>query len=216
MVVAIDGPAGAGKSTVASLVAEQTDLFYLNSGNFYRAVTLKVLENNADPENEQEVIKSAENTAIEIREGRTFADGIDVENKLHTPVVDRWVSEHSAIIPVRHVVVQRLREVAQSLDIIMEGRDITTVVFPQAEVKIYLDADVETRVKRRFTQGIGDTSLDEIRENIIKRDKIDKNKAEGSLRIAPDAVYLDTSDLTIDQVCEKVVYIIHSWKNQQE
>ncbi|MFP4382583.1 MAG: (d)CMP kinase [Spirochaetia bacterium] len=216
MVVAIDGPAGAGKSTVAALVAEKTDLFYLNSGNFYRAVTLKVLENNADPENDLEVIKSAESTAIEIREGRTFADGIDVEDKLHTPEVDRWVSEHSAIIPVRHVVVQRLRDVAQSLDIIMEGRDITTVVFPNAEVKIYLDADVETRVKRRFSQGIGATSLDEIRKNIIKRDKIDKNKAEGSLRIAPDAVYLDTSDLTIDQVCEKVVYIIHSWKNQQE
>ncbi len=216
MVVAIDGPAGAGKSTIASLVSKKTDLFYLNSGNFYRAITWKVLNEKREPEDTNEVIDVARNILIDIKDGNTNVDGMEVEEELHNPNVDRWVSEHSAIIPVRHEVNRRLRDVSKSIDIIMEGRDITTVVFPNAEIKLYLDADVETRVKRRYQQGIGNISLDEIRQNIIKRDKIDKNKAEGSLQIAPDAVYLDTSDLTIDQVCEKVINIIHSWKKQRE
>ena len=115
------------------------------------------------------------------------------------------MAQVSSIVHVRRVVNSHLRELASQTDSVVEGRDITTVVFPDAEIKIFLDASVETRAKRRYHQGTSNLSIREIAERIHARDRIDRNKIEGSLKIAPDALYLDTSDLTIDQVCEKVL-----------
>ncbi|TFG60163.1 MAG: (d)CMP kinase [Spirochaetales bacterium] len=213
MVVAIDGPAGAGKSTVARELALKTGMFYLNSGNFYRAVTLEVLRRGADPKDSEAITKIAGECSLSIRHDRLFLNGEDVEDLLHTDAVDAWVAEHSAIIPVRHVVNGHLRRIAKDMDIIVEGRDITTVVFPDAEVKLYLDASVETRARRRHEQGVSSLQFTEILENIKKRDHIDRNKPLGSLKQAPDSIYLDTSGLTIHEVCEKVLEKIrHSKK----
>ena len=204
MIVAMDGPAGVGKSSIASRIAADWNFFNLNSGSFYRAVTLKSLEQNLSLDQENEIIKTAESCRIEIRDFRLYLDGRDVENDLHSDRVDAMVAQVSAIVPVRHIVNDKIREISRSMDIVAEGRDMTTVVFPHAEVKIFLDASPEVRARRRFNQGVSQLSYEEILEGIRKRDIIDRNKKEGSLKISEDALYLDTSALTLDQVCEKV------------
>jgi cytidylate kinase len=205
MIIAIDGPAGAGKSTVAKKLAEDLQFFYLNSGNFYRGVTLFVLLKGFDPENEEDIITAAENARIEIRGGELYLNGNNVESRLHTDEIDNYVAEHSAIIEVRKRVNETIRKAVADLDIVAEGRDMTTVVFPDAEIKLYLDASLPARVERRNSQGVSAKSAEDIKKNLMKRDEIDKNKPFGSLRIAEDALYLDTTDLTIDAVCEKVL-----------
>jgi len=205
MVVAIDGPAGAGKSTVAKRISKRTGMFYLNSGNFYRAVTLKLLREGKDPRSEKDLVETAETCGFSIVNERLHLDGKDVEDFLHTDDVDAWVAQHSAVVAVRHIVNRSLRTIAAGMDVIVEGRDITTVVFPDADLKVYLDADEETRAKRRFDQGVSELTYAEILSNIRMRDAIDRNKEEGSLKVAPDSLYLDTSGLTIDEVCEKVL-----------
>lgn len=204
MVVAIDGPAGAGKSTVAKRLAERMGFFYLNSGNFYRAVTYAVLEHEDDPKNEQIIIRRAKSCDIEIREGNLYLNGINIENQLHSDAVDQWVAQHSAIINVRKIVNNLIRKATANLDVIAEGRDMTTVVFPAAEVKIYLDASMTSRTKRRFEQGTSTLTPKKIAENLEKRDYIDKTKPFGNLKIASDSLYLDSTDLTIEEVCERV------------
>jgi cytidylate kinase len=204
MIIAIDGPAGAGKSTVAKKLAEDLQFFYLNSGNFYRGVTLLVLSEGYDPENEKDIITAAEKARIEIRDGELYLNGNNVEARLHTDEIDNYVAEHSAIIEVRKRVNETIRKAVAALDIVAEGRDMTTVVFPDAEIKLYLDASLTARVERRNLQGVSAKSAEDIKKNLMKRDEIDKNKPFGSLQIAEDALYLDTTDLTIEAVCEKV------------
>ncbi len=205
MVVAIDGPAGVGKSTVTRCVAEKAGLLYVNSGNFYRAVTYLALESGADMSDTGEIINIARNMKFSLVDGELHVNGRNVEKFLHTDDVDAHVAQISSISEVRSIVNKALHDTSKGLDIIVEGRDITTVVFPDADLKVYLDASVETRARRRWEQGVSSLTLDEIRESIEKRDFIDRNKKEGSLKISSDALYLDTSDLTIEQVCEKVI-----------
>lgn len=202
MVVAIDGPAGTGKSTVAHAVAEDLGLVYLNSGSFYRALTLALLNAGIGIDNEKAVMDFAQKQKLDYVNARLILNGRDVEGELHQDKVDASVSKVSAIVPLRHMVNARMRQIVKKLDIICEGRDMTTVVFPQAEHKFYLDASVDVQAKRRFDQGVSSLTLEEIKAAIIKRDEADKNKAEGSLKKAADARYIDTSDLTIKQVCE--------------
>jgi cytidylate kinase len=208
MVVAIDGPAGAGKSTVAKLVAERTSLFYLNSGSFYRGLTVKAIRqgNIGRP---RTIVSMLEDTSLELVEGSIVLDGKNVEGELRSDAVDREVAELSAIPEVRHYVNDRIKAVARHLDLVVEGRDMTTVVFPEAEVKLYLDASLETRARRRKSQGTSRQGLEAIEEQLRRRDEIDKSKEEGALRKAPDAIYLDTSGLTINEVCERVIGSIH-------
>lgn len=201
MVVAIDGPAGTGKSTVAKKVSEDLGLVYLNSGSFYRALTLSLLDAGINLDDVAAVMDFARKQKLDYVNARLVLNGNDVDDLLHQDKVDANVSKVSSIVDLRHLVNDRMREIVRSLSIICEGRDMTTVVFPDAEHKFYLDANVDVQAKRRFDQGVSGLSLEEIKAAIIKRDEMDRNKAEGSLKKAPDAVYIDTSDLTINQVC---------------
>lgn len=211
MVVAIDGPAGVGKSTVALWVSDTFGFFNLNSGAFYRAMAVKVLDAGVNACDENAVITAAESAELDIIGGRLHLDGIDVEDSLRTDMVDQWSSIISTIIPVRHIVNRHLRHIAGTISLVAEGRDMTTVVFPDAEVKIYLEADPAVRARRRFEQGTSLQSLEEIEASIRERDHRDRNKKEGSLLIADDAVVLDTSTLTLDEVYEKVSGLIKAY-----
>ncbi|MDR2184265.1 MAG: 30S ribosomal protein S1 [Treponema sp.] len=214
MVIAIDGPAGTGKSTIAGLLAEGltgpdgAPFVYINSGNLYRAITLGCLRNGVDPADPEDALDYAGRAKIDYKDdGLVYLEGEEVSSLLHTDEIDRLSAPLSAIVPVRHVVNDMIRRIAGERNIVVEGRDMTTVVFPGAECRFYLDAGVEARAKRRYDQGVSRLSLEEIRRSILERDKIDKNKAEGSLKISPEAVYLDSSDLTIKQVYDKLVEI---------
>ncbi|MBO7164404.1 MAG: (d)CMP kinase [Spirochaetaceae bacterium] len=210
MVVAIDGPAGCGKSTIAKIIADKLNITFLNSGSFYRGITLSLLRSGIDLENHQEIIVHAQKLDIDYVNSRLVINGEDVEDSLHTDQVDAHTAQVSSIIPLRHIVNEKIRHITKSLSIICEGRDMTTVVFPDAEHKFYLDASIDVQALRRFKQGVSNLSLEEIKEGIRKRDEIDKAKAEGALKIAPDATYIDTSDLTIEQVCEIIIRKIHN------
>jgi len=204
VVVAIDGPAGVGKSTVARRCAEHAGFLYINSGSFYRAVTLAVLERKVPPEDASAVLGVARACRLDMRGGDVSLDGRRVEHLLHSDAVDSWVAEHSAILGVREIVNARVRQIASRRDAVVEGRDIGTVVFPQAAVKIFLDADIATRAARRHDQGVSGLSLAETRAALGERDTVDRNKPAGRLAAAPDAIHIDTSLLTLQQVCERV------------
>lgn len=210
MVVAIDGPAGCGKSTVAKIIADKLSITFLNSGSFYRGITLSLLRSGIQLDAQQEIVDFAKKLDIDYVNSRLVINGEDVEDLLHTDEVDAHTAQISSIIPLRHIVNEKIRHITQSLSIICEGRDMTTVVFPDAEHKFYLDASIDVQALRRFNQGVSNLSLEEIKEGIRKRDEIDKAKAEGALKIAPDATYIDTSDLTIEQVCEIIISKIHN------
>ncbi len=202
MVIAIDGPAGTGKSTVAHAVAADLGIVYLNSGSFYRALTLALLDAGIDLDDTKAVTDFAGRQKLDYVNARMILNGKDVDDVLHQDRIDSSVSKVSSVVPLRHLVNDRMRTIVKSLSVICEGRDMTTVVFPDAEFKFYLDASIDVQAKRRFDQGVSSLSLEEIKTSILKRDEMDRNKAEGSLKKSPDAVYIDTSDLTINDVCE--------------
>lgn len=205
MVIAIDGPAGSGKSTIARMLAKRLNFTYINSGNLYRAITLCCLRKGINPVDPEEALTCAKEAVIDYRGQQVLLDGEVVDELLHSDVIDAWVAQLSAIVPIRHVVNDLIRKIAEGKNVVIEGRDITTVVFPDAKYRFYLDASPESRAQRRFMQGVSQLSLEEIADNIRKRDEIDRNKEEGSLKIADGVVYLDTSDLTIEQVYDRLI-----------
>ena len=209
MVVAIDGPAGAGKSTIAKEIAKLLNITFMNSASFYIAITVYLLNSNINLFDEKAVTDHALSLNIEYVNSRLILNGVDVEDKLHTDEIDEKVSVVSSILNIRHIVNDKIRLLAKKISIVCEGRDMTTVVFPDAEYKFYLDASIETQALRRFKQGVSNLSLEKIKISIQKRDELDKNKVGGALKIASDAIYIDTSDLTIDQVCEIILSKIH-------
>ncbi len=205
MIVAIDGPAGSGKSTVAKTIGKRLGLYFLNTGSFYRALTLLQLEKGLDPLDKDSVLETAKTMSITIERGNICLNGKDVESKLHTVEVDKFASQVSSDPRVREIITDKVREIAKGLDIITEGRDTTTVIFPEADYKFFLDASPEVRAERRYKEQKDQASYDEILKGIIARDKNDREKPVGALKIADNAIYIDTSYLTMDQVCEKVV-----------
>ena len=209
MIVAIDGPAGTGKSTIAKLIAEKLGITFLNSGSFYRGITYALLKARIDLSDNEKILDFARKLDMDYIDSCLYLDGKNVEAYLHTDEVDAHASQVSSIPALRHIVNDKLRKITEKLSVVCEGRDITTVVFPNAENKFYLDASIDVQAERRFKQGVSNLTLEEIKESIRKRDEMDKNKPEGSLKIAPDAFYLDTSDLTIEQVCAIILNKIH-------
>ncbi|MCG8454485.1 MAG: (d)CMP kinase [Spirochaetales bacterium] len=212
MVVAIDGPAGVGKSSIAAAVAERFGFFNLNSGSFYRALALKVLAAQANPADVGQVMNAVEGAQLDIVDGRLHLDGVDVEGQLRSDAVDRASSMVSSHVPLRHRVNEHLRRIAGTMDLVSEGRDMGTVVFPHAEVKIFLDASPAVRAQRRFEQGTSDLDLAALEASIRERDERDRNKEEGSLIAAPDAQVIDTSSLTLEEVCARVTGLITTYQ----
>lgn len=206
MIVAIDGPAGTGKSTIASMIAKKLDITFLNSGGFYRAFTIAILDEGIDYSDEEKTVEFCKKQKLEYtKESHFILNGTDVTAHLHDDRVAKNVAQVSAIVPLRHYVNDLMREITKSLSIVCEGRDMTTVVFPNAECKVFLDASSEVRAKRRFDQGVSNMTLEEIQKSIEERDQIDRNKKEGALKVAPDALYVDTSNLTIEDVCDIIL-----------
>jgi cytidylate kinase len=203
MVVAIDGPAGSGKSTIAKRIAEKTGFGYLDSGLLYRGIAKAVLDSGQDPEDPGVVVAIAAQCRFEMPVNELFMNGRPL-TEIHTDRIDRWSAIHSRNTEVRERVNAQIRSMAGGNDIIVMGRDIGTIVFPDAELKIFLDASIETRAARRHRQASSNLNEQEIRKEIEQRDAIDREKPIGKLIQAPDALYIDTSDLTIDEVCDRV------------
>ena len=209
MVVGIDGPAGSGKGTITKILAEKLNLVNIDTGAMYRCCALASLRNNISLDDQEGIIDLARKIKITFDpEGHVFLDGEDVSKEIRSKEVSSIVSPLSSIVEVRHIMVDEQRKLAEGLDVIMEGRDITTVVFPNADYKFYLDATVEERANRRFKQnqesGI-EMSYDEILESIKKRDYNDMHKEEGSLMRTDDQIYIDSTNLTIDEVVDEML-----------
>lgn len=211
MVIAIDGPAGVGKSSIARLLAKKLNFYYLNTGSFYRAITFAGLKNNIDLDDRAAVLAFAKTIKLSIKNGDICIDDKDVEDKLHLPEVDINASKISSNPQLRLYLNSVMLSIVEGMNIVTEGRDTTTVIFPDAEVKCYFDAKPEVRAKRRMNQIKTDQTYEEILAKIVQRDEMDKNKEFGALKIASDAIYIDTSYLTIDAVCEKVVSAIKNY-----
>ncbi len=210
--IAIDGPAASGKSTTAREVANRLNYTYIDSGAMYRAVTLKALQENVPVTDEQRVAKLAEKLKISFgsHPAKTiiYMNGKDVSDAIRTPRIDKNISPVAANPRVREILVRKQQELGRLGGVVMDGRDIGTVVFPDAELKIYLVASVEERARRRLKelQQKGQSlPLEEIMDDIRYRDAQDMGRKHGPLRKAPDAVEIDTTHLTIDQQVEKIV-----------
>lgn len=210
-IVAIDGPAGSGKGTVAKILSEKCNLLYIDTGAMYRAVAYKMLKEGINISEENKIAELARNSKIEFIDGKTYLDGNDISNEIRTMEVTKIVSPVSSNVELREILVDLQRKMASNNNVIMEGRDITTVVFPNATYKFYLDADVEERANRRYKEnkekGI-DSSFEEILENIKKRDYNDMHKEVGALTRTEDSHYIDSTNMTIDEVVEKMIDII--------
>ena len=210
LTIAMDGPAGSGKSTIAQRLADALGYIYLNSGSMYRAMTVLSIREGVAPTDAPALIKLAENCRIDFAENGkvTRLNGEDVSEALRTPAVERIVSEISRIPGVRREMVKQQRRIGEKGRVIIEGRDVTTVVFPDADVKFYISASVEERARRRFREqrakGI-DTTREQVENEIRERDKMDQSRAHSPLRQAEDATTVNTTDMTIDQVIDFVL-----------
>ena len=203
-IIALDGPSGSGKSTIANLLANKLKISYLNTGSMYRALTLYFLENNIKKSDNID-IKILKKINIDINEDKVFLNGKDVSQEIRDKEVTENVSWVSSIPIVREYLVEMQRNISNNKSIILDGRDIGTVVFPDAKYKFYLDASSFVRAKRRFEQNEIDKSFEAIKKDIEKRDYLDSHREISPLKKAEDAIEIDSSDLTIDQTIEKIL-----------
>lgn len=210
MIIAIDGPAGSGKSTIAKLIAEDLGLVYLDTGAMYRLVTLKAL-NDGILGNLDKIIKMLDNLNIDIKENGFYLDDIDVSEEIRKPVVSENVSDIAVIREVREKMVDLQRKFSESKNVILDGRDIGTVVFPNADVKIFLVADAKERANRRYNELVAkgeNVRIEEIYENILKRDEIDSTRKESPLKKADNAIEVDTTSKNIEEVKNEILNIV--------
>ena len=209
--IAIDGPSGVGKGTVARAIADAFGYRHVDTGAMYRALAWRVIDLGIDLENEPAVFALASRADIVVANGQVAVDGVDVTSAIRTPQIDRAVTSVARMPSVRELFVVRQRALGRDGGIVMEGRDIGTVVFPDADVKIYLDASPEERARRRAADpahgGRGE-ALATVASAMADRDRIDSTRAASPLMIAPDAVVVDTSGLAVPDVVAKVMAII--------
>ena len=208
-IIAIDGPAGSGKGTITKLISKKLNLVYIDTGATYRTLALATIRNNIKLEEKDKIIELAKKINIDFDEqGRTYLDKENVSDLIRSNEVTAIVSPISSIPEVREIMVELQRKMAQKKDVIMEGRDITTVVFPDTKYKFYLDADVMERAKRRYRQneemGIK-SDLNEIIDSINKRDYNDMHKEIGALKRTNDQIYIDSTNMTIDEVVDTII-----------
>ncbi len=211
-VIAIDGPGGAGKSTIAGLLAEELGYLHLDTGAMYRAVTLAALEKNIGFNDNEALTKVAENLNIDFNQkGEIFIDGRNVSQEIRSQEVNAHVSETAAIKEVREIMVKKQKKIAEENKVVMDGRDITTVVLPDAEYKFYLTASLEERAKRRYDEMKAkniEVDIKGIKKNIKNRDQKDSQRAYSPLKKADDAVLIDSTNLSIEEVIKKIKEII--------
>lgn len=210
-IITIDGPSGAGKSTVAKLIADKLGFKYLDTGAMYRAVTLYMIENQVDIKNEEEVINALNKLNIGFDSNyRIYLDSQDITEDIRKEKVVKFVSEVSAISSVRRKMVDLQRDIAKEGNYILDGRDAGSVVFPNADYKFYLDASLEERAKRRYKEELSkevDISFEAVKESIKKRDKYDSNRKDSPLVVPENAIIIDTTNMTIDEVAEEITDI---------
>ncbi len=216
--IAIDGPAGAGKSSIAKALSKKLGFIYIDTGAMYRAVALFFLENGIKESSDNEIDKLLDELDINIKytdgEQRVFLNNVDVSDKLRQEEIGKLASRFSAVKSVREKLVALQRKLAEKENVIMDGRDIGTVVLPNADLKIYLSAGSKVRAKRRYLEliekGFDSAALDEkaIENEIIKRDEADMNREISPLKKAEDAYYMDTSDMTFDEVVSKILDMV--------
>lgn len=210
--VAIDGPAGAGKSTIAKLLGEKFNLMYINTGSMYRAVTLKALENNIKAENLNELFSLIDDLSMHFENDRLILNGVDVNDKLTLPNISNTVSSYASIKEVRERLVKLQQDMAKNFDVIMDGRDIGTVVLKNATFKFFLTATPEERADRRYKEFISNgiiSNYNEILQDIKKRDYMDSHREVDPLKKADDAIEIDTTGLSITEVVDKMACIIN-------
>lgn len=223
MIIGIDGPAGTGKTTIAKLFEEKYNIKYINTGAMYRALAYKCLQNGIEKDDEENILKILKDTKIEYAkksvDGKILTniilDGKDITEEIHRVDIAPIASDISKIVKVREYMVDLQRKIANEYvkngeDVLLEGRDICTVVFPDADLKIYLDADTKIRAERRLEElkqrGISQgLNLEQIIESIEKRDEIDKNKTVGALKRTENQKYIDTTNRNIDDVITEIL-----------
>ncbi len=220
--IAIDGPAGSGKSTVSFAVAQRIGYLFVDTGAFYRAITLLALEQGIDPHDSAPLVSLAERADLDMtpdlagdnRQYTLLANGRDRTWDIHSPSVDAHVSVVAANAGVRAAILDAQRALARRGQVIMAGRDIATVVLPDADLKIYIDASLDKRAERRCQQRIHNgepADLEAIRRGLAERDRIDSGRDAAPLLRTPDAVYVDTTNLTLEQAIEATYQIIQAW-----
>ena len=211
-IIAIDGPSGSGKGTIAKAVAKKLNYTYIDTGAMYRCVALKTIRENIDPSEEDKIVDLLKNMDIKLdSDWHVFMDGEDVSEAIRSTEVTNKVYKVSPIADLREVMRQKQREFAKNNNIVMEGRDITTEVFPDADYKFYLDASVEERARRRQAQneekGI-ESNLEDVKKSIEQRDYDDIHRPVGALTRTDEQIYIDSSNMTIDEVINKILSIV--------
>ena len=203
LIVAIDGPAGSGKSTIAKLVAKKFNFTYIDTGAMYRMITLYLLENNISFDNLDKIQKILNEINLDMKEDKFFLNNVDVSLKIREEIINENVSKVASIKAVRENLVNLQRKIASDKNVILDGRDIGTVVFPNAQVKIFLVASAEERARRRYNEFMEkkvEITYDEVLKSLKERDHLDSTRKESPLVKASDALELDTTNLKIDEV----------------
>ena len=216
MIIAIDGPAGAGKSTVARIIAQKLGFLYIDTGAMYRALTLKALERKIDAKDIPALIEMVRSTNIDLTNNqdgslKIFLDGQDVSGPIRQPRITRLVSDIAKIKGVREIMLGWQRKFGKLRDSVLDGRDIGTVVFPDADKKFYIDAEFSVRVRRRYKELKElnqDVTLKDIEKDLRNRDNIDSTREFAPLKKADDAIYIDTTNMAIEEVVNKVLSYI--------
>lgn len=211
-VIAIDGPSGSGKGTIAKEVAKRLGYTYIDTGAMYRCVALKSLRENLKESDEDKIVNLLKNMNIKLtNDGKVYMDDEDVSEEIRTMEVTSFVSKISRIVPLRLVMEEKQRELAKNSNVVMEGRDITTVIFPNADYKFYIDAALEIRAQRRFEQnkekGI-ESSYEEVLESLRQRDYDDMNRELGALKRTDDQHYIDNGVNTKEESVNQIIEIV--------